>query len=122
MKAFAQLSSTCGTFPRGKPHVHEEQGCREDRELAPGAGWFLYVVAQGCLLADSSNIRGWPTPGSRGKETAEMPGAGGCSQPLGALSEYKDPSVPAIIQEERLFSPGWLWGGPGHWPGQCATK
>lgn len=37
-----------------------------------------------------------------------MPGAGGCSQPLGALPEHKVPSVPAIIQEERLFSPGWL--------------
>lgn len=65
---------------------------------------------------------GWPTPGSRGKETAGMPGAGGCSQPLGVLPEHKVPSVPAIIQEERLFSPGWLWGGPGRRPGQCATK
>lgn len=82
------------------------------RELAPGAGWPLCVAAQGCPLAESSNIPGWPTPGSRGQEAAGMPGAGGCSQPLGALPEHKVPSVPAIIQEERLFSPGWLRGGP----------
>lgn len=83
-----------------------------NRSLAPGAGWPLCVAAQGCLLADSSNIPGWPTPGSRGKETAGMPGAGGCSQPLRALPEHKSP-FSSCHHTGRKAVQSWLAVG---WP------
>lgn len=97
MKAFAQLSSTCRTLPHGKTQIHTERlggGVGERVAQRPGPRSRLASVCGhlGLLASGQQNTPGWPTPGSRGKEAAGMPGAGGCSWSLGALPEHKVPS------------------------------
>lgn len=83
--------------------------------------WPLCVAAQGCLLADSSNIPGGPhlVPGAR--RLQKCPGQ----------ADAHSPSEPCLNTKSLQFLPSYRkkgcsvlagWGGPGRRPGQCATK